>query len=339
MSTRCPTQVKRTVVTARSLALQEPQWVAVHQEGDAQQRTADGEDYKRCAHEPPTRSDPVECVPERQRPGGRGREHVAGLEDVAVGRGIADREIQVAQEAESRQQRYRQERRRSTPDARRQQGDPACEGEQGWKETELALLPQLVVLTRSGSVGRVPAEDAKIVAPEIAIGRRQCLVDEVRPDRVGEDLRQPEPEVEGARPALPDGTVLGRAVEDRVPVVNRLADVPRRGYGSTSRHDYREAGQHSATLRVTEKGRNRERDHDRREGPERERPNELSSTKCNAERDRRQRPEVASNEHARREQQRNRRQEHRQRLGMEHRRQPKGDRQEAEVAEGAGLEP
>ena len=188
-------------------------------------------------------------------------------------------------------------------------------------------------------MGRVPAEDAKIVAPEIAIGRRQCLVDEVRPDRVGEDLRQPEPEVEGARPALPDRTVLGRAVEDRVPVVDRLADVPRRGYGSTSRHDYREAGQHSATLRVTEKGRNRERDHDRREGPERERPNELSSAECNAERDRRQRPEVASDEHARGEQQRNRRQEHRQRLGMEHRRQPKGDRQEAEVAEGAGLEP
>src|SRR4029453_7154678 len=105
------------------------------------------------------------------------------------------------------------------------------------------------------------APDAEVVAPDLAAGRRDRLVDEVRPDRVAEDLRQSEPDVETRGPSFPHGPVLRRAIEDGIAVLDPLPGVPR------SRHDgRRDDDEHERTPGTG----NRDGDHDGGEGPERE---------------------------------------------------------------------
>src|SRR5919108_4248007 len=114
MSTRWPAQVKRTLVT-RSVQ-QERQ---AHEHGGGQ-NAGDGK------AEPAAQA--VEGVAEGKRPRRNRREHVARLEDVAVRRGIADREVEVAEQAEAGE-KDRGDPRGNAPRPA-DQHDPACDREQ-----------------------------------------------------------------------------------------------------------------------------------------------------------------------------------------------------------------
>src|SRR5215218_3541367 len=161
-------------ITGESLVLQESQRPSVDEVGDAENGTADEKDEQRDAYEEAVGGDPVEGRAEGDRPCRGGRQHVARFENVTVGRGVADREVEVAENAEPRQKRDRDERRRTPPDRHAHESDPAGDRKQRRQQPEIALLAQLIFLARRHEVpSRVPAEDAEVVAPEIAVRRRQ----------------------------------------------------------------------------------------------------------------------------------------------------------------------
>src|SRR5438105_8564190 len=97
MSTRCPAQVKRTAVTSGK-----GYPPLVHEErqlGDG----AGGE--QRRDDDPRAPAQVLERIAEPEPPGGCRREHVRCLQDVAVLRREADREVEVAENAERRKER------------------------------------------------------------------------------------------------------------------------------------------------------------------------------------------------------------------------------------------
>src|SRR3954470_14880132 len=114
MSTRCPAHVKSIAVTR-----------SVQQERQGNDRRG-GEDCGDDDARAP--GQPVEREAEGEGPGRCGREHVARLQHVAVRGGIADREVEVAQQAEARQQRHGEPRRRTQGAAEQEQ--PAGDGKQ-----------------------------------------------------------------------------------------------------------------------------------------------------------------------------------------------------------------
>src|SRR5207237_7395642 len=103
---------------------------------------------------------------EGERPGRCGREHVARLQHVTVRGRIADREIEVAQDSQTRQQGRRQAR--EIPPGSGQQHRPADDREQSREEAEDALV--------------LPAStpDPEVVPPTLAVRPRNRFSYEVR---------------------------------------------------------------------------------------------------------------------------------------------------------------
>src|SRR4051794_30198773 len=209
MSTRCPAHVKSTAVTR-----------SVQQERQGNDRRG-GEDCGDDDARAP--GQPVEREAEGEGPGRCGREHVARLQHVAVRGGIADREVEVAQQAEARQQRHGEPRRRTQGAAEQQQ--PAGDRKQRREQAEEALALAAA------------APDAEENAPDVAVPRRDRPVQKVRTDRIGQHVGQAEADVERRRAPLPYRLTLRRAVEDRVAVLDRLPDVPGRRHDRRRQHD------------------------------------------------------------------------------------------------------
>src|SRR5207237_9364383 len=64
----------------------------------------------------------------------------------------------------------------------------------------------------SGSRRR-PREVPEVIAPDVAVDSRDCLVEKLWPDRVSQDLGEPGPEVKGRGPASPEREVRRGPVE------------------------------------------------------------------------------------------------------------------------------